>query len=1026
MREFEAQKFSPSASVAKKRAQDEDEAVGKNKKHQSIFSQKRLQKKEDQVKKKFHIPENRDDSESNVLNEIVEKNVTGFVKVELPTLPEANAVNKHFPDVMKLVDFSTNLDSKDNKKSLFAKQFRQMKNEIISSERVSSSDEVNYSSFGESSRMLTGSGLERSEEVASLHEENLQTLKQMTEKEILEEREKLIKSMDPKLLSFLRNKKTSDVQPCVEESEMPSPVADTESDTVAGVRTGPGGENYLGMDRVETEKLQWQGDLPAIKPDQLKGFSARFGFDGGLLAPDSEVPVSAGLHHHGEDQEQPGYTLEEMMILCRSSNPRQRQVGLELVEAVLGRWWTGELDECLEQNLVKEVVGAGLVQVIRLSLDSSEAGLVVAGVRALVSLLCCQEEERLLDWLVDVSQPALAPVLELGDEDEKRDVTDLTDHQLVMQDVVLGLMRMDLLARLHYVLTVLQLKEAVMVTGVLGLLVRLARHSEDVARLVSSHPLLTWLAQHHSHHPLYVKLLRLVCGWHRELAGLLVTRLGLEAELCVLVAGPGDSRYTTQLSVESHRLWAVLLSHGLAASVWSSLHSVIMERLVKLYNTDQINHPSSVAAWLVLAAGLMMDTEAELVKGLGEILENCLTKWLTQLSDHQEEVSPTFAQLVSVTCKTLCKYYSVKPDSGQRFADSVLARFLSSRQFRDCTARLTSSSPFLSSRPPTTRHPDCLPGVGVILHGGHPHPLLTPQSPDILLAGVLALASQLTTTVDTNSVETVSTFLSLVSSAPLSLTSHWASRHSSLLLHSLLVLYSAAGHLTPALTLASAFSVSTLIQPRDAGLVDSLYSQFLFNSALLSKLPPPASVTPLVTPSGQPPTAASVITERLSHMSSVQSLYIRLLRPQAISQSSNLLPVDWPYFPLISLYNSGQSRGQPLPLSTEELTGVLAWISVLPAKFSPTARLVRLSTALLCPGTVFLVPEISSLLHHQLVSILASPDTLDLAEKVPGVTSNTDLFQQLVDQFISESYGDRVFSLFLLVHCTMDQPLAFR
>ena len=40
MREFEAQKFSPSASVAKKRAQDEDEAVGRNKKHQSIFSQK--------------------------------------------------------------------------------------------------------------------------------------------------------------------------------------------------------------------------------------------------------------------------------------------------------------------------------------------------------------------------------------------------------------------------------------------------------------------------------------------------------------------------------------------------------------------------------------------------------------------------------------------------------------------------------------------------------------------------------------------------------------------------------------------------------------------------------------------------------------------------------------------------------------------------------------------------------------------------------------------------------------------------
>ena len=67
-----------------------------------------------------------------------------------------------------------------------------------------------------------------------------------------------------------------------------------------------------------------------------------------------------------------------------------------------------------------------------------------------------------------------------------------------------------------------------------------------------------------------------------------------------------------------------------------------------------------------------------------------------------------------------------------------------------------------------------------------------------------------------------------------------------------------------------------------------------------------------------------------------------------------------------------------------------------------------------------------TLLHHHLGCLLSSQRALDLAEKVPGVTSNTDLYQQLVDQFISESYGDRVFSLFLLVHCTMDQPLAFR
>ena len=114
----------------------------------------------------------------------------------------------------------------------------------------------------------------------------------------------------------------------------------------------------------------------------------------------------------------------------------------------------------------------------------------------MVGLLCCREEERLLDWLVDIRQPSLTPVLDLSQgEEEERQVTDLTDHQLILQDVVLGLLRMDLLDRLHYVLTVLELKEKVMLTGVLGLLIRLARHSEAVCEAVSEHPVVLQLVR---------------------------------------------------------------------------------------------------------------------------------------------------------------------------------------------------------------------------------------------------------------------------------------------------------------------------------------------------------------------------------------------------------------------------------------------------------------------------------------------------------------------------------------------------
>ena len=70
-------------------------------------------------------------------------------------------------------------------------------------------------------------------------------------------------------------------------------------------------------------KCGWMGGWWYLRNHQDKAHfvnkihDCRFGFDGSLMAGDREVPVTAGLHHHGEEQERPGYTLEEMIILCR-------------------------------------------------------------------------------------------------------------------------------------------------------------------------------------------------------------------------------------------------------------------------------------------------------------------------------------------------------------------------------------------------------------------------------------------------------------------------------------------------------------------------------------------------------------------------------------------------------------------------------------------------------------------------------------------------------------------------------------
>ena len=60
-----------------------------------------------------------------------------------------------------------------------------------------------------------------------------------------------------------------------------------------------------------------------------------------------------------------------------------------------------------------------------------------------------------MDWsaIYSPEQPALAPLL-TGEEGEE--VEELKDHELVQLDTVLALVRMDILARIRYILTVIK------------------------------------------------------------------------------------------------------------------------------------------------------------------------------------------------------------------------------------------------------------------------------------------------------------------------------------------------------------------------------------------------------------------------------------------------------------------------------------------------------------------------------------------------------------------------------------------
>ena len=56
----------------------------------------------------------------------------------------------------------------------------------------------------------------------------------------------------------------------------------------------------------------------------------------------AEIPVTAGLHHHGEAPEAAGYTIPELAMLARSSFPAQRCISFQTLGRLLYRLGKGE------------------------------------------------------------------------------------------------------------------------------------------------------------------------------------------------------------------------------------------------------------------------------------------------------------------------------------------------------------------------------------------------------------------------------------------------------------------------------------------------------------------------------------------------------------------------------------------------------------------------------------------------------------------------------------------------------------
>ncbi|OUC46511.1 RPAP1-like protein [Trichinella nativa] len=434
--------------------------------------------------------------------------------------------------------------------------------------------------------------------------ENTEKLSKMTTEEILKEREKLLKSLDSQTVAFLCNKNkptqimedTSVNNDKERENVEVSDLVDSDK-TLLPFDVNP---SWLHMSVVEKEKLEWMSDTTVTKAEDVP--CARFDLQGNLMDPEKDIPTYLGLHHHADQPNKAGYTIEELVYLTRSKNFSQRVLAINVLAHIIRNASSGMFDSIIQPPLLDAVIDTYVVLFVRLCFDEASVSMLCACLRFFESLLYCQLDETLLDCTfescVGVMQPWLEPATAKSvslDEDE-------SDQALVKRDVVQGLLKMQFLERLACIFRLSYVKCSTRALGdaegcsvgdlLCNILIRFSRHSHQICEKMNfirisayrrssliGHSIPVWSA---------LKVLRLLVSADRNIAEYLIKHYDISRFLFrYLTAEPLDLgvplEFAFKLIVESYRLWRAFVFYGLFTSEVGSKSSSEADNIVEGY-----------------------------------------------------------------------------------------------------------------------------------------------------------------------------------------------------------------------------------------------------------------------------------------------------------------------------------------------------------------------------------------------------------------------------------------------------------
>ncbi|XP_034827914.1 RNA polymerase II-associated protein 1 [Maniola hyperantus] len=1026
-----------------------------------------------------------------ILGNIVEKSCDDNFNLDFKVMP-----SKGFPLTTK-----RDHNIKPGSKSIFAQNMEKLNKQKencmdIDTAQPSSSSQV-IKEKPKSLNIPSQSFIVSSKEAEDIHKENLNILTEISEQDILQEQQKLLSSLDPKLIDFLRAKRSETIsqnttrnlkvenieangnEMSVTEQAGKNEINDTKGNDYLwdnDVLSHQQVNKWLHFENLEKDKLEWIKGMEDRKVKADEPYEARFDFTGYLLPYTVEyTEKTKTLFHHGEDPHRPGYSITEMIELTRSTVTQQRVMALNTIAGILEYYIAGIYKDVIEIPLSK------IFFVIRIALDENKLILLEPALKAMRNLLFNRIDEACLDALLGFEEGSVQPCLkndksEIEEMDSKE--TELNDFHLAEIDLISAVLRTDILQRLFYILdTVKPSYNCVQYS--LQILTRLSRDSIETANLIvqTDHLMKTIVANFlpsvsinfafdpqsvYNGKPVLaaLKLMRILSLQSKEIGEMLIMKYDLLKPISVYLSSGVDGTYGLRIQIEAFCVLSNLLSHGLGTDNALSLCPLIVTTLYKhVHGTDVFIESSVLSA-----------THAAVVLQFVNKLLNCN---MLNLDNYKHQIYPLLkegvqkwlmqtASLDNYTCGHLrllcsaldcCKTVLINEKVTLKFLNDTLTKFSSSKGFANILNNILPSSNLLSGigdeEIVCNKNLVSL-GAAVVSSTRKVLPILNITSPVPLLVSLFKLLN----IVDDKEIATlfinkVLSYLQQLSKKHSSLNNNWFTRMEVEFVFTIvkLSIQSDISESTKDIIYVIASKLCYILR------MDKLYElQYLFNNVIFNKQWFTADrLFKLISL-----TDAGGLTA-LTSVEEIKQCYSKVVNIHQMEWNGNIvlkkwqepvLPRDWIYLPIVSLYSSNQEVKFTSTVSGERASKMaqqqqaekeviircsLEWILFneitfpdLLSDIEVTDRFCRIMCVFLCDNSLFLDKKINNLLRKCMQVLYKDCQKFNFDNQLTGLSNFQDFYTQILEQFQSVSYGDHTFASCVLVPLAQKHNVKWR